>query len=425
MVPPGQFPGAKDTPTREFQPAPGGPSGPAIVGHELPKGFFVGPGGCTSPSECITYCAEHKETCFNFSAPGAPLVRPPQAGLPPGHEDERGRPQIRQDLLHKFERGELPEDFRKRPPEERERIFREKLPESGGGGTINILLEPNTSGFLDMEIRASGGIREFALTAREGKVYSGEVPGCSKEFKSRNIGLSPGDFPITAGVVDCAGKRFEKKFGGNKVNEPEPAAPVPVPTPPPSAGGTAGHCPLLPTVESCSAGQRKEAIFSSPDCGTYYRCVEVEDAARICASKGGVWDGSTCRLPTIPPPPPPDAFHTPPTGTFTPPPTEIFPPPPTGTFIFPPPPPTDTSILPPPPPPSTILLVPEMTCSSGFVLEKDKFGISYCAPISCGTGAVLKILDDGRKTCFIGAGFNYLEQFLLHPFAGIFNFFFR
>lgn len=32
-------------------------------------------------------------------------------------------------------------------------------------------------------------------------------------------------------------------------------------------------CPAMPTVDTCPAGQRKEAVFSSPECGTYYTCV--------------------------------------------------------------------------------------------------------------------------------------------------------
>ncbi|MBI4137957.1 MAG: hypothetical protein HY472_01770 [Candidatus Sungbacteria bacterium] len=33
-----------------------------------------------------------------------------------------------------------------------------------------------------------------------------------------------------------------------------------------------GVCPALPTVDSCPAGERKVVTFSSPECGTYYAC---------------------------------------------------------------------------------------------------------------------------------------------------------
>lgn len=47
---------------------------------------FTGPGGCTSPSECIKYCTEHKEECFSFGPPGQPGAVPPEGGVPPGIE---------------------------------------------------------------------------------------------------------------------------------------------------------------------------------------------------------------------------------------------------------------------------------------------------------------------------------------------------
>ena len=34
----------------------------------------------------------------------------------------------------------------------------------------------------------------------------------------------------------------------------------------------AGPCPMMPTIDSCPAGQKKVPAFSSPECGTYYAC---------------------------------------------------------------------------------------------------------------------------------------------------------
>ncbi|MBI2640165.1 MAG: hypothetical protein HYW90_04760 [Candidatus Sungbacteria bacterium] len=73
-------------------------------------------------------------------------------------------------------------------------------------------------------------------------------------------------------------------------------------------------CPLLPTVDSCPSGQRKEAVFSSSECGTYYACVPEPtsetfsapsfgttiDPAKICADNHGTWDGQSCVYPTSP-----------------------------------------------------------------------------------------------------------------------------
>lgn len=38
-------------------------------------------------------------------------------------------------------------------------------------------------------------------------------------------------------------------------------------------GGKMGMCPAMPTVTDCPTGQRKELVFSSPECGDYYACV--------------------------------------------------------------------------------------------------------------------------------------------------------
>jgi len=54
-----------------------------IAGEEV-RAFRVGPGGCSSPAECIKYCSEHKNECFNFGEPGRPDVLPPEGGVPPG-----------------------------------------------------------------------------------------------------------------------------------------------------------------------------------------------------------------------------------------------------------------------------------------------------------------------------------------------------
>lgn len=56
-----------------------------------PQGLenFKGPGGCSSPSECIKYCTEHQNECFSFGLQGKPLFRPPEGGIPPGKEGGR------------------------------------------------------------------------------------------------------------------------------------------------------------------------------------------------------------------------------------------------------------------------------------------------------------------------------------------------
>lgn len=89
---------------------------------------FAGPGGCTSPAECIKYCTEHKEECFSFGGPGQPNQRPSEGGLPPGREFESGRsqfrPQLQQNLRIEFKEGELPQF---QSEEQRKQFFHENF----------------------------------------------------------------------------------------------------------------------------------------------------------------------------------------------------------------------------------------------------------------------------------------------------------
>ncbi|MBI2113398.1 MAG: hypothetical protein HYT50_02370 [Candidatus Wildermuthbacteria bacterium] len=78
---------------REFGPPQGfGPAGP-----QPGPGKFVGPGGCTSPSECIAYCAENKSACFDFKDLGDPS-RAHEGNMPPGEF----RPQLQNNLILEF-----------------------------------------------------------------------------------------------------------------------------------------------------------------------------------------------------------------------------------------------------------------------------------------------------------------------------------
>ena len=95
-----------------FGPQPGGfPGGPGRPQGQ--GGEFAGPGGCTSPAECIKYCSENKSECFSFGGPGQPGATPPQGGIAPGQGFDQGRsqfrPQLRDNLKIEFHEGELPE----------------------------------------------------------------------------------------------------------------------------------------------------------------------------------------------------------------------------------------------------------------------------------------------------------------------------
>lgn len=291
---------------------PEGFGGSEGKGSEMgfPKGFsgFAGPGGCTSPSECIKYCTEHREECFSFGPPGMPSSRPPEGGIPPGH----GFPRLRNDLVVPAPSGEVPAALEQRS--------------SRRTGSSRIKIEKNISGGFDVTLYDSDGIEEFLLKPAQGTIYnssyySGSV-GCKQEFKTERMGLSSENFPLDVLIVDCASpaNRFETKSAPQGFEAPPAVVPSqgipdsfsrPLSRPP----GASERCPLMPTVDQCPPGYKKTVAYSSPECGTYYSCTPEGaastpqsspslttppsfDPSKICVEKGGTWDGTACQVPT-------------------------------------------------------------------------------------------------------------------------------
>lgn len=101
---------------------------------------FVGPGGCASPSECIQYCTEHAEECFNSGSAKTSGGHFPEGDATPGETP----PQIRSNLfrpatpksVHPLEDNKYSEDFhppegkndfnQSRPPEEFQKQYEQK-----------------------------------------------------------------------------------------------------------------------------------------------------------------------------------------------------------------------------------------------------------------------------------------------------------
>lgn len=112
----------------ELMGPPAGGEFPAGSGAESGQ---VGPGGCSSASECIKYCSEHKEECFSFGPAGKPDVLPPQGGIPPGQDGSAGRsdfPQLRQDAVQLRPRLEpRPKDLKIEPQLKKE--LEQRFPE--------------------------------------------------------------------------------------------------------------------------------------------------------------------------------------------------------------------------------------------------------------------------------------------------------
>ncbi len=119
-LPPGSMPGA--------EPWTGGPQAGASDEGRHGMGF-VGPGGCTSPAECIRYCAEHRDECFGS---GRQQQSQDQSG-DQGSQSPAGTGirHLRTDILQQVRPGDLPQGFDHLSPEDRQKIFRRVFENSG------------------------------------------------------------------------------------------------------------------------------------------------------------------------------------------------------------------------------------------------------------------------------------------------------
>ena len=322
--PPGGFPGAG-----EFQGAPGEfpggfPGGPGGFPGGFPGGpdggaggVFLGPGGCTSPAECIKYCTENRDACFGGPPPGSGSGRGAAGGFSDGERGfgggfgEQGMPQLRGNLIHQFESDDLPEGFRQLPPEDREQFFHGQFPQFGPprpGGS------PSDGGFPGVPGEFPGRPGEFPGRPPEGfPGVPGEFPGRSGEFPSQ----APAGFPGGQGLSGQGEPaRSPEGFSGERIQQ-------------------------LQQLQ-----QQIQQGGSNPELQQQLQQLQQSSAP----SSGSI-------APPTGTPLPPAGFH-PPEGSFTqpssgsiPPPSGSFsaPPPPSGSFSAPPPP---SGSQPPPPPPS-------------------------------------------------------------------------
>ncbi|MBI2055541.1 MAG: hypothetical protein HYT42_01470, partial [Candidatus Sungbacteria bacterium] len=328
--PPGGFP----SPGGEFggPPGLGGPGLPGQTGG-FPGGGpggvgFVGPGGCTSPSECIQYCSSNPEECFSGSQPGI-ASQPGGAGRGETGSRAPGQPsfQLRTNLIQEVKPGELPQGFEQFGAEERERIFREKFEQFRGapGG-----FSPPTGGAPgEFPPPAGGAPGEFP--GQPPSTFPGGVP---QEFPGR-----PGEFPRLPGG--------EQRFPGTvppafrEGGLPIEGGPLP---------GTPGiFGPLSPREQIQQETERQiQQQVEQQSQQQFQQQFQQQSPGGIIPESGG---STVPQTGTFTQPPPGGETFTPPpsTGSFSaPPPTESFSaPPPSGSFS--PPPPSS-----PPPPQSSL-----------------------------------------------------------------------
>lgn len=305
---PGEFPGG----------APGGfpdgsGSGGASGEGQGRGGSFAGPGGCASPAECIRYCTEHKEECFGGSGgqPSADAAAGPR-NRRGGNEQEccpaPGDPsvRIRSNLIHEFNKDQLPPDFQQLPQEEREKLFHDKFSQ----------FNPPARGQFPGDASNRPDRNIFP-----GRPPSGEFPGKQGEFPGNPgtfPGRPPGSFPDRGEVKPPEGFHPPEGFFQQQQQWQQGGFP------PPSGE------PFRKPPES----------FSAPSEGTFH---PPEGATAPPSPGTGAFDANSSGSFVQPPPSPP------PSGTFS------APPPPSGdSGSFSSPPPSDSGESLPSPPPSSL-----------------------------------------------------------------------
>ena len=263
-----------------------------------------GPGGCSSMEECEVFCEnpQNQEVCFEFAEKhnlfknrghAEKIKKILKEGGPGGCRGER---ECRQ-FCENPDNFETCLNFAKQnefiPAEQVEKARRgiQALKEGGPGGCQTpkecqqICQKPENQDACFQWAKKHGLMSEEELRRIEefkkrGEELRGEFERRGEEFKPPEGFHPPG-------------------FGG---------------TPPPehSPGPIPAICPMMPTVDSCPPGYRKEVAFSSPECGTYYTCVPEggytapaytespqpthspsPDPASECSQKGGTWNAET------------------------------------------------------------------------------------------------------------------------------------
>lgn len=352
--PPGGFPGQQ----------PGGFGG---QGEGTGQDGFVGPGGCTSPSECIRYCSTHQEECFS-QKPAFDQPQEHREGGFGGPQGDRGgffpqggnfdhppfMPQVREDNLRKFNSEDLPEGFDARSPEERQEFFMQKFQEFRGeqgafpGMPSQGFPGQQQQGFQPYEQGGSGGPQEFDSFKGIGPMPG--TPGILSPIDGQQRSYPPGQFPPPGQYPPQGegGMMYPPREGDQHMMPPPsdgqykqyPSGSTEGYHPPPTGtdGGTYQRQPPPPPGSSYPTQQ-----YPSGDTGSYppppsgtYQHEEGGSAGNYPPPPTGTSDGTYQQ----PPPPSSDGqYQQYPSGSM-----ESYPPPPTG---------TDSGTYEQPPPPSS------------------------------------------------------------------------
>lgn len=144
---------------------------------------FSGPGGCQSPAECIRYCTDpaHRAECgFGGSAPRSEFG---PSMSPSGIEGES-----------------------------RSQTVESETAQTAQAGSASISIRRDrSSGLYEFTIRASNGIRQFAINPEDGSPYSGGL-SCDKTFERNNVRFTFDLVKARAVITDCNDKEFTFGF---------------------------------------------------------------------------------------------------------------------------------------------------------------------------------------------------------------------
>ncbi|MBI3459217.1 hypothetical protein HY061_03085 [Candidatus Azambacteria bacterium] len=188
-----------------------------------------GPGGCKSPQECFTYCSDsvHGLECISFGAKHKIFEKEEAIDRFQKYND-----QIDNEPLFFDENENRNEEKRSLPEAEFQPSGRDII-----SPTQRFNLPPPRPGFI---------------------LPSGSDQLSPNSHNPKGVGLNPGCLnAIRTGD-------FLKAKESCRI--PEGKLPIDKITPHKTI------CPKMPTVNECQEGQSKIVTFSSPECGTYYRC---------------------------------------------------------------------------------------------------------------------------------------------------------
>ena len=231
-------------------------------------GQFVGPGGCTDPSTCIKYCNEHPSECFSFGPPGQPDYRPPEGGIPPGHDFF---PRIQTDIIHEFNQSEVPFDYEycKTHPEECSKYFPSSTQQK---------IDYPCPAMPTVDQCPPGQVKVVAYSSLECGIYyicqaadSGTTNCPDGQYWDGKSCVAQTTDPAT----ECV------KYGGTWDGTN-------------CVGASSGQ------THACPEGQYWDGTSCVGSTSSGSTATGTYDPATECVKYGGTWDGNTCQIPTPP-----------------------------------------------------------------------------------------------------------------------------